>query len=104
MDLPHGYKGQFPRPAEGDEIHIEVIAPQVLPTQPFGLPADEDTDDRGLPYFVKGASSDGPTPEASGITKERGTGGMSAHIHPFHESLRVTLTANERPRASLTAI
>jgi hypothetical protein len=70
---------------------------------------------------VKGASSDGPTPEASGITNNRlvTPEHNSEHARIYLSSLApspvasakddppavaVTLTANERPRASLAAI
>jgi len=138
--LPRGYKGQFlysaedcdvvptlvPPGAKGPPQHrhlvdqtyvivsgtiaIEIIAPGVLPTQPLGLPADGDTDDRGLPYLVQGASVDGPGSEAPGITNhwlltsadnsehaaiyltclEPGATGTTTHIHAFHELYYVT--------------
>ena len=50
-----------------DELHIEVIAPGVLPTQPLGVAAESDGDG-GLPWLVRSASAEGPPPEAPGIT------------------------------------
>ncbi|HTU84639.1 MAG TPA: cupin domain-containing protein [Solirubrobacteraceae bacterium] len=108
--IPAGLPHHNWNDGESDEIHIEVIAPGVLPVQPLAVPADGDTDDRGLPYFVKGAASDGPTPEVAGITHkwlvtrednsehatiyltsvQAGTNGTQTRINAVHEFYYVT--------------
>jgi mannose-6-phosphate isomerase-like protein (cupin superfamily) len=108
--IPAGVPHHNWNAGDTDEIHIEVIAPGVLPVQPLAIAADGDTDDRGLPYFVHGPSADGPSPEAPGITHrwlvtredksehatiyltslEAGSNGTEAHIHRFHELMYVT--------------
>ncbi|HUA49952.1 MAG TPA: cupin domain-containing protein [Solirubrobacteraceae bacterium] len=131
--IPAGVPHHNWNDGDTDEMHIEVIAPGVLPTHPLGLPADGDTDDRGLPYFVRGASADGPTPEAPGITNqwlvtgedksdhatiyltslETGTSGTATHINAFHEfyyviegtlSTEIALDRYDAPAGSLVSI
>jgi len=116
-----------------DEMHIEVIAPGVLPNQPLAIAADGDSDDRALPYFVRGASSEGPRPEASTITHnwlvraedgsehatiyltsvEPGGSGTRTRINAFHEfyfvmqgtlSIAIGLDRHEAPAGSLVSI
>ena len=57
-----------------------IFIPAGLPTQPLGLLADGDTDDRGLPYVVRRASVDGPGPEAPGISNHWLTGAVSLRL------------------------
>jgi quercetin dioxygenase-like cupin family protein len=131
--IPAGLPHHNWNDGEVDEIHFEVFAPGVLPVQPLAIPAEGDTDDRGLPYFVKGASSDGPTAEAAGITNnwlitpednskhatiylsslEAGSDGAATHIHPFHEfyyvsegtlSTEIALERHDAPAGSLVSI
>jgi mannose-6-phosphate isomerase-like protein (cupin superfamily) len=130
--IPAGVPHHNWNDGDTDEIHIEVITPGVLPTQPFALSAD-DNDDRGLPYFVRGASSEGPTPEGPGMTAnwlvtreeksehttiyltsvEAGASGAPTHVHTFHEfyyviegtlSTEIALSRYDAPAGSLVSI
>jgi len=103
--IPAGVPHHNWNDGDSDETHIEVIAPGVLPIQPLATAADGDADARGLPYFVRGASPDGPAPESSGIANrwlvrredksehatlyltsvDPGVSATTTHINAFHE-------------------
>jgi mannose-6-phosphate isomerase-like protein (cupin superfamily) len=86
-----------------DEIHLEVIAPGVLPIAPVAIPTD-DTDAKGLPYYVARAGEHLVTPIEGFsvdwlVDRERGSehatiniaeiapgaSGPPTHIHAFHQ-------------------
>lgn len=101
--IPAGVPHHNYNDGDTDEVHLEVIAPGILPIEPVAIFTDE-TDAQGLPYYVVQAGENVLTPMPNFsidmlVDRERGSehatinianvgprsSGPPTHVHAFHQ-------------------